>query len=226
MFNTLGPLLATVNRVGWAEGIGDLSTIRSEAAILGLIEVPNRRGEGAVTTLQPRTTTDAHPKSLSARFGLGPQPLHTDGAHLTEPPHIVVMTSGRTSTTSTHLWPARHTVKHVRYPPPEVQHGMFLVANGKDSFFTTAFSANTYRYDPGCMTPCDARARSAMQYFNSALEGDQSSEYTNPFEFKWDVPNKILILDNKKMLHARASAENDPARTLQRVSFHVRQVEA
>jgi hypothetical protein len=37
---------------------------------------------------------------------------------------------------------------------------MFLVRNGRDSFYAPALSRDLrYRYDPGCMTPFDARAR-------------------------------------------------------------------
>jgi hypothetical protein len=98
--------------------------------------------------------------------------------------------------------------------PNHVRHGVFLVTNGKDSFFSTAYSDLCFRYDPGCMVPCDARARETVRYFDAAIE--------SALEQSWDEPGKVLVIDNRKTLHARASVIDDPHREVQRVSFYLK----
>ena len=92
---------------------------------------------------------------------------------------------------------------------------MFLVHNGRDSFFAPAFCDGRYRYDPGCMTACDARARQVEEYFMSQLAEAVSCE--------WTSSGQVLVVDNRQALHARAAvAEGDMDRELIRVAFRVR----
>ena len=59
----------------------------------GWAEVRPSPGDAPVSVLRPAEASAAHPRSLSAPYGLGQQPLHTDGAHLPDPPDIVVLIS-------------------------------------------------------------------------------------------------------------------------------------
>lgn len=86
MTKMLGDLLSESRRSGWASSSGTIAQVQQEAALLGWKEVPVRRGGPAISTLRPVDRTEAEPNSLSARYGKGAQPLHTDGAHLPEPP--------------------------------------------------------------------------------------------------------------------------------------------
>jgi hypothetical protein len=75
-------------------------------------------------------------------------------------------------------------------------------ANGRDSFFTSAFSNGRYRYDPGCMAARDARARQVKDYFISQLAVAATCE--------WTASGQVLVVDNRQALHTRASvAEGD-----------------
>jgi hypothetical protein len=95
--------------------------------------------------------------------------------------------------------------------PECVRHGVFLVANGRDSFFSTAYSNSRLRFDPGCMAPCDARAREAVRYFESLNKSVR--------EHSWDDSGRVLVIDNRKVLHARPSVGDEPGRKIYRVSF-------
>ena len=141
--------------------IGEVESIRKQAASLGWDEVAPRRGDATVLRAPPCGRDAAHPNSLSAVYGLGQQPLHTDGAHMPDRP---------TFSCSSPSIPARPRrglaagmpVRSGGTPPAPGRfcHGMFLVRNGRDSFYAPALvRGRGYRYDPGCMTPCDARAR-------------------------------------------------------------------
>ena len=99
-----GALVSAAQLNGWASGTGDIDSIREHAASLGWVEVPTRGGDAPVSVLRPTEASAAHPRSLSAEYGLGQQPLHTDGAHMVDPPDIVVLISSRRSSTATHVW--------------------------------------------------------------------------------------------------------------------------
>ena len=89
---------------------------------------------------------------------------------------------------------------------------MFLVHNGHDSFFAPARSGARYRFDPGCMTACDARAREVEGYFTSQLA--QATTY------EWTASGQVHVIDNQQALHARSAvAEGDMGRELIRVAF-------
>ena len=203
-------LAATARTEGWASGSGDLDSIRQQAKSLGWVEVAPRRGDPTVSVLHPTDKVAAHPSSLSATYGLGQQPLHTDGAHLPHRPDLFVLLSQRPSATPTRLWRATTVVP--RTPHTALHHGMFLVRNGRDSFYSPALSGSRYRYDPGCMTACDVRARTVAQHFERLLP--------HAFAHEWLGADQVLVIDNRRVLHARSAvAEDDMDRELLRVAF-------
>jgi hypothetical protein len=218
MFTSLADLRALAREKGWAVGEGWFELLRAEAEHLGWIEVATRRGDPTVTELRPVATDVAHPRSLSATYGTGRQPLHTDGAHLRTPPDLIVMTTDEPNSTPTQLWspwsnPANAPLPHVKLPE-FVQHGVFLVNGGSDRFLATAYdSASGWRYDPGCMTPCDQRARDAVRYFEDAAE--------NTHLHRWSEAHRVLVIDNRKALHARMAVdEQDGNRRLRRIALN------
>jgi hypothetical protein len=213
----LEALAAAARAKGWAAGSGDVESIRNQAASLGWAEVAPRRGDPTVSLLRPAAADSAHPRSLSAVYGLGQQPLHTDGAHMPAPPDLLVFISERPNATPTQLW--RPGVLRRRSHPPALspaalRHGMFLVSNGRDSFYTPVLSGSGYRYDPGCMAPCDARAREVHGYF------EWMSSRASVHE--WSAAGQVLVVNNHRVLHARAAvAEGDLDRELTRIAFRI-----
>ena len=96
--------------------------------------------------------------------------------------------------------------------PDALRHGMFLVRSGRDSFYAPALSESGYRYDPGCMAPCDARARDVQRYFEQ--ESSRASAH------KWTAIDQVLVVDNRNALHARSAvADGDLDRELTRIAF-------
>lgn len=172
-----------------------------------------RRGDPSINTLRPLSRSQARANSLSSRYGMDAQPLHTDGAHLIHPPDVVVLLCETTNSTPTRLWRLWRVASSRSVIPGYIRHGVFLVNGGKESFFATACSGGRIRYDPGCMTPCDARARQTATLFE---EGTQDA-----FDHVWNEPNMMLVIDNRTALHGRASAVDEPQRELRRISFYV-----
>jgi hypothetical protein len=174
--------------------------------------VRDRQSGPEISLLEPRTVTDAHERSLSATFGVGPQPLHTDGAHHADPPDYVLLSSATVSSVPTLLWRFRPSVD-ARELVHDLRNGLFTVRAGRSSFLASALSSGQVRYDPGCMAPADARAQRAASFFDSKLEG--------AVPFLWETPGLVLAIANRYVLHARADASSETERQLQRVALRV-----
>jgi hypothetical protein len=193
---------------GWCSATFDFDAFASDAKGLGLVEVPSRRGRSGPDYLRPTAEEDAHPRSLSAAYGLGPLPLHTDGAHLAVPPEFVVLSAVTPSHTPTLLWRPptdRESIDRFR-------RGVFVVTGGRRTFLSTASSNGCVRYDPGCMRPCDQPARElAAAISRSAHEAHLHS---------WLCDDTVLVIDNRQVLHARASAIHDATdRVVRRLAY-------
>lgn len=204
-------LIESVQRKGWDTFNGTIAQLRMQAQAIKAVEVPIRRGDPALSLLKPTDKADAHPSSLSSKYGAGAQPLHTDGAHLLLAPDLLVLSCESTSAVPTKVWKRGNP-----FSPPWPQylrHGMFLVMNGKDSFFAPAYADLRLRYDPGCMVPCDARSRQVVAYFDDCMADAEDQV--------WDSPGKVLVIDNRKVLHARSSAVDEPERQIQRLALRL-----
>lgn len=203
---------AAVN--GWVTARADLQELRGVARSLGWHEVPARLGDEPASELYPVPARTAHPRSLSAQYGLGAQPLHTDGAHLPQPPEIVALQAQAPNRTATRLWTAANTTARLGRAVPwsALRHGVFLVSSGRRRIHAVAASHGQIRYDPGCMTPCDQRARRVATFFEDAL--NDAHAHT------WDSNQEVLLIDNRITLHARAQVSpDDEGRVLRRVAF-------
>ncbi|WP_236825533.1 MULTISPECIES: TauD/TfdA family dioxygenase [unclassified Blastococcus] len=98
---------------------------------------------------------------------------------------------------------------------PGLRAGLFMVSSGKERFLAAARDAEGWRYDPGCMSPCDQRAREAVGYFESVA--------ANAYSHHWTEPDQVLVIDNRRALHARAAVSAaDGDRALTRVAYLVR----
>ncbi|NCT91957.1 hypothetical protein GXB85_13500 [Cellulomonas sp. APG4] len=215
----LGSLIRTARTAGWAVGhvprrnegshFPVATNLEAQAHALGLIAVPNRRGEAPVKELRPTTADTAQPASLSAQVGLGEQPLHTDGAHLRQPPDYIILWCTDVSATPTRLW-RPHIAKLLTSPD---RNGVFLVHSGSETWLAPALDGAALRFDPGCMTPADASARRLSSALQAPPEGDVQ-------EVLWDSPGKVLVIRNRRVLHGRAAVvEGDLDRRLSRVAY-------
>jgi hypothetical protein len=201
---------------GWASGSASVGDVHLAASRLGWKEIAARTNDPSIAALRPADQQQANPRSLSATYGMGAQPLHTDGAHLPDPPDLVVLCAAEPNFTPTLLWNSNAWSSTRTRPGDALEHGVFLVNNGRDSFYATArLDPFGVRYDPGCMIPCDQRARLAAQYFAEVLEDAQ--------EHQWTTKNSVLVIDNRTILHARgAVSSDDRARELRRIMFATR----
>jgi hypothetical protein len=68
-------LVSAARRDGWASGTVGIGTVREQAAAMGWAEVAMRRGDPPVSVLRSAEPGAENPRSLSAQYGLGQQPL-------------------------------------------------------------------------------------------------------------------------------------------------------
>ncbi|SEC07042.1 Taurine catabolism dioxygenase TauD, TfdA family [Nocardioides exalbidus] len=93
----------------------------------------------------------------------------------------------------------------------DLAHGLFTIDDGVSRVLAPAYANARFRFDPGCMTPADSRARRVVDFFVDAL--------ASATEFEWSEPNQVLVINNRTVLHARADAQADPDRQMQRLMF-------
>jgi hypothetical protein len=127
------------------------------------------------------------------------------------PPDYLLLSSADCSDVPTFLW--SYKTSGNERPTSDLQNGLFTVRSGKTAFLAPALGSNQVRYDPGCMTPSDARARRAAEYFDSRL--------AHAAQFAWDEPGLVLVIANRFVLHARGDATAELDRKLVRIALRV-----
>ncbi|WP_054812921.1 TauD/TfdA family dioxygenase [Nocardia arizonensis] len=204
--DVLAQMVGECRKSGWASAVMPLHYVKIFAREHGWEPVATRRGDSPVSRLKPTETNAANPRSISAVTGLDEQLLHVDGSHLHAVPDLVVMHTSAPSSTPTRIWKPGFNVRHSN----AVRHGVFFVGSGRQTFLATAVDDRGLRFDPYCMIPGDKRARDAW----TAL-----TTYGDIHEHRWDVPNSLLFVDNRAVLHGRAKASADQDRELTRVAY-------
>jgi Taurine catabolism dioxygenase TauD, TfdA family len=166
--------------------------------------------------LMPTKQAGANSKSLSAVHGLGPFPMHTDGAHQLQPPRFVVLVcaSPGMSPVPTTLIRFRD-LKVTASERRRLDATPFLVRNGRRSFYSTICSPSRMfiRYDAGCMVPQGADSEASVR-----LIADHASEVG--FTLVHWRTGDVLVIDNWNVLHGRGLgvSETSSDRELLRVS--------
>lgn len=198
-------VLRQLDRQGFAVESG---TVRAAelAILIGGGHLRHDYSGTSTSTLRPHSTEEAPVRSLSAVYGLGPQPLHSDGAHLPHPPDVIVLHSARPSPTATVLWPITASG-----PPDHVRFGVFTVHGNGVTFLASAYQEGRLRFDPVAMTPGDALAHQTVEFFDARRQEAHVHE--------WTEPDTLLFIDNRKTLHARNAVVDADSRELTRLAF-------
>lgn len=210
--HVVAALLAVSEGRPWAALQCDFGVATAAALRLGWHKTALRPGEPDSSVLRPLSITEAHPNSLSSRYGLEAQPLHTDGAHLRRPPDVVILHNQTTSRTSTALWSPDNGQD--RMDEDAWRSGIFTVATGRHKFLASALDRSVLRLDPGCMTPADERAREVLKEAQAARR--------NCTDFAWSRPGTTLVINNRRALHARNLVlPGDLERRIHRATFQL-----
>lgn len=185
--------------------------------------IPSRRGGTLVDILVPSLPQDAHPRSMSAIFGDGAFPYHTDAAYLRIPPKYVLlrMVSGQDCTRDTLLI----DTKNIDLSASEqriIRNEVWLVNGGRGRFYSSIINndliegVSIVRYDTYCMRPVTRQADESGRAFWRALRNIAQ------MAFSWR-DGLTLLIDNWRMLHARGPKPSFPEndRVLERILISV-----
>jgi hypothetical protein len=205
---------ASLDRHGWVSvpapaGV-DLRAVADGLHLGGL-------HRSVIERVSPKPADQARAGTMSARYGMGAFPLHTERAHWPIPPRYVLLRSiGAESDRPTLLWDSRR-VTGVAEPSARLQRAAWIVAGRDGPFVTSVFSAagepnrSCFRYDALCMTPAGEGAAEVAEILETHLDPDGALPY------RW-VPGRVLIIDNWRVLHGRGlSSDDDQGRVLERL---------
>jgi hypothetical protein len=174
--------------------------------------VAARVGSPLPEVLVPTSPDMALPRSLSAVYGLGVFPFHTDAAHHALPPDMITMRLAPESVS----WTSTLVVDSWSFLGEDVarfQGGSWLISAGRQRFYASILvrrgSRHLLRFDPGCMKPVSTRAEEVHSALLSAIGA------AVPAEIRWRR-NEVLLMNNWRCLHGR-TAVGAPGRALERV---------
>ena len=178
--------------------------------------VASASGRPLIDVLVPKAVEDSAHRTLSAIHGVGAFPFHTETAHWRKPVDLVVLrcvnpgAAGR-STRLIDGWKLNLDEEEIK----RLSFSLMVVKNGARSFLAPLVergqSKIRFRYDSGCMRPAFDKSAESFAQFADRLNASHFRE------IPWER-NLTLILDNRRMLHARAAASTmDEDRQLERV---------
>jgi hypothetical protein len=179
-----------------------------------------RAGGSIIDRLVPTERQQARPGTMSYHLGFEEFPFHTDGAYLIIPPRFILLrlADGADSLRPTLVCPFS-SLSLSNGESETLSRDVWLVRGSRRPFLSPILSDGTVhghillRFDLFCMKPASRRSERSAQIFESALEK------ANPVEVIW-TPNRALILDNWRTLHARGEGplDRNEGRILERVS--------
>jgi alpha-ketoglutarate-dependent taurine dioxygenase len=195
-------LTARVQKDGWLKSTvetGDDLHAAAETIARMLGNPIQGRAGRTLEPLIPTELTRANAKSLSVVHGLGSFRMHTDGAHLLQPPRFVVLvcaSPGRDPAPTTLLrFRDLHVTEHERCL---LEAAPFLVHNSRRSFYSTICSRSRpfIRFDEGCMVPQSEEAQASAWLIAHRIKDVGATAV------HWNTGD-VLIIDNWNVLHGR-----------------------
>jgi len=218
--NVVAELRNRLREVGWAEldsaCAGDVLDLAWQLGRPG----PSRPGGEMVDHLIPLARSQAHLRSMSAVFGKGAFPFHTDLAHFSDPPRFVLIRAERVDGIARQtLLQDFRSLELTQTTRQLLAHGPFFIRGGHRPFLCAiadrvpGSAEEIVRYDGCCMTPASSSARRAE------LALTQKMSEAEPVRIEW-YRGRTIVIDNWRVLHARAATplgSDSEARVLERV---------
>jgi alpha-ketoglutarate-dependent taurine dioxygenase len=163
----------------------------------------DRRSADPFRRISPQEIELAKINTLSSRYGSGAFPFHTDAAHWREPPSYLALFcehpgSARRATflIDTADWPVDEKLAH------EMRSQLWKAGHKNPFLCTVSIGTGEHpsiRYDMACMRI----ASQSTDLLRRKLE--ELIAASKRIEVRWET-NSLLVLDNSRMLHARAAA--------------------
>ena len=193
----------------WVPRTGSLLELAKRLGVV--MQLPAERS--SVQLLIPRQAAEAGHNSLSAMHGLGRFPFHTDLAHWPKPPRYIILSCLTDETaTPTRLLSAVATERALRI----ALGGLWKVTAVKHPFLCSCYDDQyrRLRWDSACMVPANQCARRIHDKLAESLEQHERVAFTR---VDWPQPDRALLIDNWRVLHARAPVERVGTRVIERI---------
>lgn len=212
----IGLIHNDLDSAGWSQL--DLETpvdIDSIAKSLGPTITDARTGS-FFTDLMPYWIESAPKESMSSTVGTAEQPLHTDGAHLCEPPRYIIlfcMDPGE-APCPTHVWQIDIQQLERDWPSLLSDPNWIFDDRLNPPFYSPILQSVRnilkIRFDPCCMRPANHSGLRVTDALN------ELRKYTRRFAVQWNE-GRAIIIDNWRCLHGRGAGSIDsPSRRLRR----------
>lgn len=172
---SVGDLKRRIPAEGYASVDLSLPEFKRLALDLGRPVSARRRGP-TVDRLTPTRSVDAAPRSLSAQYGTGAFPFHTDAAHHALPPRYVLLrlADGARTTTPTLL----AVIDLAALSPQDrrtLTREQWLVNGGRGRVFYSPIldpRRQLIRFDPGCMSEPGGTTLQGHEIVDAAKRSD------------------------------------------------------
>lgn len=210
-------LLEAVQDRGWSSfpGVNGSSDLMRLAISLGK-PVENARHE-LISELRVAAVAKARPLTLSATFGTGPFPLHTDTAFWPTPARFLVMLAEGDLRRTTTVCSMRRILDSGGNKLLNLIEKSVWIIRGRDGSHYGQMTLSTksiqsgVRFDRQCMKPVNASAREVAAYFDM---GDP----TVPIEYLEWRPHTAVVISNWHALHGRGlEPPNEQERIVRRI---------
>lgn len=200
--------IAKATESGWSvcsESIDTIIQVLNDRAMF----VPTRKGESSIGWL---TASPSHERSLpgfSTRYGLGRFPLHTDGAHMQNPPDMIFLQFEQATRDAPTLLLHSNCNDIDADIICALEHGIFDIGFRHRTRLGTALASDRIRFDPIAMTPRDSLAQQVVEYFEDRWLHAETYESPGSTE--------TLVIDNRWTLHGREAVPMNMTRRLRRL---------
>ena len=211
----ISPIRADLDSAGWSTlDIKNSEEMNSFVQSLGPVILDPRTGS-TFTDLIPYESRSAPKESMSSIIGTGEQPMHTDGAHLCEPPRYIALLclDPGEAICPTQIW--RVDASEQGDWPLLLTDPIWIFHDGVGQPFYSPIvqfhnKALKVRFDSCCI-------RAASQSHFSATDAlNALKQCASPSVVQW-CKGKAVIIDNWRCLHARgAGGGSAPSRRLRR----------
>lgn len=194
---------------GWISVDANETSLFEFAETLGK-PISSRKNSGLIDILTPLNSEDARRGSLSSKVGKNSMPFHTDCAYYKIPPRYVILQAEIINNDCATLLIDFAKI-YLSYDELNLlKEGIWFCLGQNNRFLTSVLNSKYIRWDENCMHPQENLARQGKEFLVNKLKNKK------PYRYVWESTEKILVIDNWRVLHSRESA-NYEKRRLKRV---------
>lgn len=159
----------------------------------------------------PKSSENSPLRSPSRLVGFDSIAFHLDGSHYPVPPRLLVLGCLSDDGDDPTLFIDTSRWVFSKSETSLLKSAVFFIRNGRKSFYSTIFgvAGNLCRFDPYCMVATGRESELALDLMNQKIRNSHIEK------IHWQRGD-IVILDNRRILHARGPVSSCANRILLR----------